>query len=227
MLLDNRTRHFFITPDSATLYCLKMKVLLIHGLGRTPLSLLSLEWRLQQLGCTTEQFGFFAFSEPYDRIVHRLRVRLQDLASQGRYGIVAHSLGGLLTRAALGSKQIAAPEHIVMLGTPNQPPRLAPYAWRLPPFRWVTGQCGLNLTTTAFFTSLPGVESAYTIVAGSGGPRGQWSPFGNELNDGIVAVNETRLSHRDSIIQLPVEHTFMMHDPRVQKAVAQAFKLEA
>ncbi len=204
-----------------------MKVLLIHGLGRTSLSLLSLEWRLQQLGCETEQFGFFAFSESFDRIVRRLRLRLQVLASQGRYGIVAHSLGGLLTRAALGLERIVEPEHIVMLGTPNQPPRLAPYAWRLPPFRWFTGQCGLHLTNPAFFTSLPGVKSAYTIVAGSGGPRGPWSPFGNELNDGVVAVSETQLSHRDSIVQLPVEHTFMMHDTRVQRVVAQAFELEA
>ena len=203
-----------------------MKVLLIHGLGRTPLSLLSLEWRLQQLGCATEQFSFFAFTETFDSIVRRLRVRLRVLAGQGPYGIIAHSLGGLLTRAALGWDRIAGPEHIVMLGTPNQPPRLAPYAWRLPAFRWFTGQCGLHLTSPDFFASLPGVESPYTIVAGTGGPRGPWSPFGDEFNDGIVALSETRLSHRDPIVQLPVEHTFMMNDSTVQKIVLRSFEFE-
>ncbi len=79
-----------------------MKILLIHGLSRTPLSLLGLEWYLQQTGATTEQFGYIAFAETFERIVERLRVRLQALASKGSYGIVAHSLGGLLTRAALG-----------------------------------------------------------------------------------------------------------------------------
>ena len=203
-----------------------MKVILIHGLGRTSLSLLSLEWRLQQLGCATEQFSFFAFSESFDRIVRRLRLRLQVLARQERYGVVAHSLGGLLTRAALGLERIADPEHIVMLGTPNQPPRLAPYAWRLPPFRWFTGECGRRLTRPAFFTSLPGLKSPYTIVAGTGGPRGPWSPFGDEFNDGIVALSETRLSPADRIIQLPVEHTFMMHALSVQETVERAFELE-
>ena len=203
-----------------------MKILLIHGLSRTPLSLLGLEWHLQQRGQATEQFSYLAVAETFDRIVERLRVRLQALGSQGSYGIIAHSLGGLLTRAALGLEPIELPQHIVMLGTPNQPPRLAPYAWRVPLFRWWTGQCGLNLTDPDFFASLPKIKANYTIVAGTGGLRGSWSPFGDELNDGIVALKETRLSDRDQIIQLPVIHTFMMNDSRVQKTVVQALGLE-
>lgn len=203
-----------------------MKILLIHGLSRTPLSMLSLEWYLQQIGWTTEHFGYVAVTETFDHIVERLQVRLQILASQGSYGIVAHSLGGLLTRAALGLGSIELPQHIVMLGTPNQPPRLAPHAWQLLPFRWWTGQCGFNLTNPGFFASLPKIESPYTVVAGTGGMRGFWSPFEDEPNDGIVALSETRLSHQDHIIQLPVLHTFMMNDSSVQKAVRQAFSLE-
>jgi hypothetical protein len=203
-----------------------MKILLIHGLSRTPLSLVGLEWYLQQTGWATEQFSYMAVSETFDRIVERLQMRLQALASQGSYGIVAHSLGGLLVRAAVGLSSIELPKHIVMLGTPNQPPRLAPHAWQLPPFRWWTGQCGLNLTNPDFFASLPLIESTYTIVAGTGGPRGFWSPFGDELNDGIVALSETRLSPCDRIVQLPVIHTFMMNDPCVQKTVVQALCFE-
>ena len=201
-----------------------MKILLIHGLSRTPLSLMGLERRLQNSGCSTEQFGYLACYETFDRIVERLIVRLQILASEGSYGVVAHSLGGLLTRVALGLGSIAPPEHFVMLGTPNQPPRLAPHAWRLPPFRWWTGQCGFNLTDRAFFASLPLIKSNYTIIAGTGGPRGWGSPFGDELNDGIVALSETRLSEGDPIVQLPVMHTFMMNDSQVQNMVLQAFK---
>jgi pimeloyl-ACP methyl ester carboxylesterase len=203
-----------------------MKILLIHGLSRTPLSLLSLERHLQKTSeWTTEQFGYLAFAESFDRIVQRLRVQLQKIASQGNYGIVAHSLGGLLTRAALGLGSIPLPQHIVMLGTPNQMPRLAPHAWHLlPPFRWWTGQCGFNLSNPDFFNSLAKIESPYTIIAGTGGPRGFLSPFGDELNDGIVALDETRLTHQDQIIQLPVMHTFMMNDSQVQKTVQEAFR---
>ena len=200
-----------------------MKILLIHGLSRTPLSLLRLEQSLQQTGLATEQFSYFAVAETFDRIVERLRVRLQALADRGAYAIVAHSLGGVLARVALGLGLIRLPQHIVMLGTPNQLPRLAPHAWQLlPPFRWWTGQCGYNLTNPEFFASLPLLKSPYTIVAGTGGHRGFLSPFGDELNDGIVALKETRVSDRDRLIQLPVLHTFMMNHPQVQKVVKQA-----
>ena len=200
-----------------------MKILLIHGLSRTSLSLIGLEWCLQNSGWSTEQFSYLAFAETFDRIVQRLRVRLEILASQGNYGIVAHSLGGLLTRVALGFGSIALPKHFVMLGTPNQPPRLARHAWRLAPFRWWTGQCGFNLTDRDFFASLPAINSNYTIIAGTGGARGFWSPFGDEPNDGIVALSETRLSAQDTIVQLPVMHSFMMNNSQVQKRVLQAF----
>lgn len=202
-----------------------MKILLIHGLSRTSLSLLRLEWSLKKEGWATEQFNYLAVTETFDQIVDRLRVRLQVLASQsqGAYGIVAHSLGGLLVRVALGSGCLVMPRHIVMLGTPNQLPRLALHAWKIPPFRWWTGQCGLNLTQAEFFTSLPKLESSYTIVAGTAGWRGLLSPFGDELNDGIVAVKETKIDDRDRLIQLPVLHTFMMNDSIVQQTVTQAF----
>lgn len=200
-----------------------MNVLLIHGLGRTPVSLMSLEWRLRQLGWEAEHFGYAAFAEPYDRIVERLRRRLSLLSSRGDYGIVAHSLGGLLTRSALNQSTIPAPRHIVMLGTPNQLPRLATFAWKLPPFQWFARDCGANLASPQFFAALPHPPAPYTIIAGTSGPRGVWSPFGHEINDGIVALSETQLTTGDRIVQLPVNHTFMMHHPTVHETVIQAF----
>ena len=47
MSMNDKARQIFIQPIMQASNFLKMKVLLIHGLGRTPLSLLSLEWRLQ------------------------------------------------------------------------------------------------------------------------------------------------------------------------------------
>ncbi|CCQ65122.1 esterase/lipase family protein [Crocosphaera watsonii] len=203
-----------------------MKILLIHGLSRTSLSLLNLESYLQQKGAKTEQFGYLAFAESFDSIVERLYVRCQGIAEREPYAIGAHSLGGLLIRAALANNSIKLPSQIVMLGTPNQPPRLAPIAWKLPPFRWWTRQCGFNLTNPAFFKSLPRLTSPYTIIAGTLGPTGVWSPFGNELNDGIVTVSETLLSELDDVIELPVWHTFMMNDSTVKKTVAKALGLD-
>jgi hypothetical protein len=201
-----------------------MKVLLIHGLARTSLSLLSLERRLQQAGHHTVQFSYFAFAESFDHIVNRLVLQFQTLADQGAYGVVAHSLGGVLTRAALGAKAVPVPHHVVMLGPPNQPPRLASLASKLPPFQWFTGQCGQNLSCPQFYQNLPLLKTRYTIIAGTDGPRGSLSPFGNEPNDGIVALSETKMQPTDPVVKLPVWHTFMMNHPSVQSSVLRALE---
>ncbi|HIK45115.1 MAG TPA: alpha/beta hydrolase, partial [Leptolyngbyaceae cyanobacterium M65_K2018_010] len=163
----------------------------------------------------------------FDAIAQRLWHTFQHLADQGPYAVVAHSLGGVLTRAALGVESVLHPHHVVMLGTPNQPPRLAPLAWKLPPFQWFTGQCGLNLTCPQFYRQLPQLSTPYTIVAGTGGPRGPLSPFGNEVNDGVVALKETYMTAQDSVVQVPVWHTFMMNHPQVQKIVVAALGSQA
>jgi hypothetical protein len=194
-----------------------MQILLIHGLARTSFSLLTLEWRLRDAGYTTHSFSYFAFAESFDQIVERLRTKIRSLVSRGPYGIAAHSLGGVLTRAALGPGDLAHPFHTVMLGTPNQSPRLASLAWQVPPFRWFTGQCGFNLSRHEFYQDLPLLRSPYTIIAGTGGPTGALSPFGEEVNDGIVALSETCLTPADTILEVPVWHTFMMNHPQVQE----------
>lgn len=204
-----------------------MQVLLVHGLSRTPVSFAPMGWRLKSAGWQTTAFGYAAFLETFDQIVERLQYRLYQLGQQGAYSVVVHSLGGLLLRAALSQGNIPSPDHIVMLGTPNQPPRLAPIAWQLPPFQWFTGQCGFNLTQRDFFQKLPRLRSPYTIVAGVGGPTGWLSPFGKEANDGIVTVSETRMSERDRPLEFPVEHTFMMNDPAVQMAAVSAIQSAA
>ena len=201
-----------------------MQVLLVHGLSRTPASLMSLGWRLQTAGWSTAAFSYAAFFETFDQIVVRLRQQLQTLSQEGPYSVVAHSLGGLLLRAALETDTVLSPAHTVMLGPPNQRPRLAPIAWQLPPFQWVTGQCGFNLTRLDFFGQLLPLRSPYTIIAGVGGPRGWFSPFGEEANDGIVTLDETRMVESDRPLEFPVMHTFMMNHPAVQSAVISAIR---
>ena len=97
-----------------------VQVLMVHGLARTPLSLVWLASALRRGGYRPAHFGYLAFAESYGRILERLRSRLSLLAAGGRYAIVAHSLGGLLVRAALADRVVPPPEYFVMLGTPNE-----------------------------------------------------------------------------------------------------------
>ena len=101
-----------------------MQVLLVHGMGRTPLSMLRLGRKLRREGHTVNLLGYMAAVEPFARIVRRMQERFARIAAGGPYVVVGHSLGGLLTRAALGSgsSSFTRPAHLIMLGTPTTTP---------------------------------------------------------------------------------------------------------
>ena len=190
-------------------------------MGRSPVSTWGLARHLRASGHTTHSFGYVAALESFERIVSRLNARLDAIAARGVYAVVGHSLGGLLLRHALAGRR-PPPRHLVMLATPNQPSRMARRFRRFWPFRLATGEPGKLLSEPDFFTRLPPPAVPYTIIAGTAGPCGRWSPFGAEPNDWLVAVSETVIQPGDQPILLPVEHTFMMRHPQVRKAVVEA-----
>jgi len=200
-------------------------VLLVHGMGRTPLSLFRLARHLRRAGHRPRVVGYVTAVERFPTIRDRVRRRLELAAHSGRpYAAIGHSLGGLLLRAALGGWPAALPlpRHVIMLGTPNRPPRLARRLQRLWPYRLVNGECGRLLARAEFFTGLPPMAVPCTIVAGTGGWRGGWSPFGHDANDGVVAVAEAEMDGPAHLAQVPVRHTFMMNDRRVRALLLNA-----
>jgi hypothetical protein len=201
-----------------------MNLLLVHGLWRTPLSFLLLGRQLRRWGHHIEQFGYAAVAQPYDAIVARLTKRIERVAAAGPYAIIGHSLGGVLLRSALARLTGPRPEHLVLLGTPNRPPRLARVLGDKWLYQRLMGECGANLASTDFYAALPVPDVPYTIVAGTAGPRARWTPLGVEPNDGIVAVSETRIREDDAIVVLPVTHTFMMNNSAVQQVIRELLK---
>jgi Alpha/beta hydrolase family len=201
-----------------------MRLLLVHGMGRTPLSLARLARFLRRQGHEVEWLGYVAAVEPFDRIRRRARRRLETIAATGEpYAAIGHSLGGLALRAALPGLT-PAPNHLVMLATPNQAPRLARRLHRLWPYRLLCGDSGQLLARPEFFARLPAPEVPYTIIAGSAGPRGKRSPFGNQENDWLVAIEETKVTPEDHPTVLAVGHTFMMNDRHVHAAILRALE---
>lgn len=204
---------------------MSLPVLLVHGLGRTPLSLLRLGRRLARAGASPHYFGYYAWAESHPRILDRLSARLGQLGAAGApVGLIGHSLGGLLLRQAVFRVPGFRVHHLVMLGTPNNLPRLAPRARNWMAFRLLTRSCGELLADPAAFR-LPPPAYPCTVIAGASGRRGRWSPFGNDPNDGFVAVDEARLPGNDPIL-LPVRHTFMMNQRAVQTAVLESLGLQ-
>jgi pimeloyl-ACP methyl ester carboxylesterase len=199
-----------------------MRILLIHGLGRTPLSLLGLARDLRQAGHRPQLVAYSGAFESYRTIVARVRQRLQAAAKTAEpYAAIGHSLGGLIVRTALADwpAELPLPRCVVMLGTPSQTPRLALRfrGWSL--YRWINGEAGQLLAQPEFFARLPAPTVPLTVIAGTKGWPTAFSLFGREPNDGVVAVAETRLTPHVRVIELPTSHTFMMNNRDVRALV--------
>jgi hypothetical protein len=64
-----------------------MRALLVHGMGRTPLSMMTLARALRRADIVPTQFGYSAALETVDQIVARLRGRLEATATTSPSGI--------------------------------------------------------------------------------------------------------------------------------------------
>jgi pimeloyl-ACP methyl ester carboxylesterase len=202
-----------------------VQVLLLHGLSRTPLSLVRLALDLRRWGHRPRLVGYIGAVERYEAIVRRVRRRLEDVAGAGMpYAAIGHSLGGLVLRAALAEwpATLPAPACVVLLGTPSTPPRLARRFRRWPLYRWINGEAGQLLAQPEFFAALPAPTVPLTIVAGTRGWPRRLSYFGDEPNDGVVAVAETRLGPSGTVVEVAASHTFMMNNRQVRALVRAA-----
>jgi pimeloyl-ACP methyl ester carboxylesterase len=199
-----------------------MRVLLIHGLGRTPLSLLGLARDLRRAGHQPQMCAYIGALEAYSAIAARVRRRLQAAAATHEpYAAIGHSLGGLILRSALADWPAALPlpRCIIMLGTPNRPPRLARRFQHSRLYRWVNGESGQLLAQPEFFARLPIPRVPLTVIAGTRAWARGMSLFDGEPNDGVVAVAETQLSPQARVFELPASHTFMMNNQQVRALV--------
>lgn len=198
-----------------------MQVVLVHGLGRTPLSMLRLARCLRRAGHATETIGYIAALEPFERIRSRVRTRLLARSAEGTYAAIGHSLGGLLLRAALADFPPSAesPRWLVTLGTPTRPPRLARRLRDVWLYRRLAGECGQLLANAEFLAALYVPAIPYTAIAGTRGWPRNVGPFRDALNDGVVALDETLAAASVEHLHVPAFHTFLMNSRVVQQHI--------
>jgi len=196
-----------------------VKVFLVHGMGRSPASLLLMRRRLARAGFEPRSFSYWVSFQSFDRIVARFVEKVTATVDGAEpYGILGHSLGGVIARAAWPSLPRGL-SRLVMLGTPNRPSTLARRLAGNPVFRLLTGDAGRRLGDPAFFEGLPVPEVPTLVLAGTAGPRAEWLPLGDVPSDGVVTVEETRLD-RARHVEVGSLHTFIMNSGAVSSAAA-------
>jgi hypothetical protein len=200
-----------------------MNIVLIHGQGRSPLSMGVLGWRLSRQQYMVHYFGYASYFQTFENITQRFVQTIRDDIGDEPYAIVSHSLGGIIARAALPELADNPPRHLVMLAPPNQPARIAKLMRSNAVYRWITWDCGQKLADDDFYDGLPVPAVPTTIIAGAKPVGGVWQKaiFGSEadVNDGILSIDETQLGNAFGVISVPSRHGFIMNSKEVADIV--------
>lgn len=187
-------------------------IILVHGMGRGPLSMAWLAWRLRRAGCRPHLFYYLATFEKFDTCAARLALFITRRTGGKDYIFVGHSLGTVLLRATL--PQLPKPPLASFFLAP--PTVACHFARRLKNFwlyRWLTQEMGQRLADPVFMAGLSLPPNCH-IFAGDAGPRWSRWPCGDAPNDGILTVDETRLTGVPHTV-VPASHTFIMNRPEI------------
>ena len=188
-----------------------MQLLCVHGMGRSPLSGGLMLWLLKRSGFRVRVFGYSVSFDDFAGIRARLVERISQVAAQGDYVLVGHSLGGVLLRAALndlpsGTRKAS---HLFLLGSPVRPARLANRLRNNLIYKTITRDCGRLLGSAERMAELGPVAVPTTVVVGVRGLPWPKDPFDGELNDGVVARSEVCADWAGDEVHVPVGHTFL------------------
>ena len=191
-------------------------------MGRTPMAMSILAARLQTANIRPHLFGYSVTFERWDECIQRLEKFIVRHTRSNNYIVIGHSLGTVLTRAAL-PKLTHKPMACFFLAPPTQVSKAARNFAHRRLIRLFMGDIGKVLADKQFMKSLPLPGMPTKIYAGIAGPRGRYSPFGEEPNDGLLTVKETLLPNVP-LQTVPSLHTFIMNSKIVTRDIVRIAK---
>lgn len=206
------------TPDT---------VVLLHGLGRTPRSMLGVHFWLHRAGYRVVRLGYPSRSATLEEIVTRhispglAKLRLHE---GNRVHFVTHSLGGIVFRAWARTRPADFPlGRAVLLAPPNQGSEIIDHVKRVPVLKHALGPVARNLGTDA--ESIP--NTLGPVPPGTGvimGNRATWpfwvfSKWVGPASDGVVTIEGGRVPGIEDFVVLPTDHALIAWHPKVLNAV--------
>ena len=194
-------------------------VVLLHGLGRTRLSMAIPQLRLKSAGFDVINLQYPSRSKPIEQLAEAVHSELSRQVGDPsrRVHFLTRSLGGIVVRALLARQEFHANlGYVVMLAPPNQGSQLANRLGDSQLFRAATGPAGQQLRAgpDSVTASLGPVDYLVGVIAGNKVINPLFRLLNSE-GDGKVTLEEARLEGMADFLTVPRGHTFIMNDPRV------------
>jgi pimeloyl-ACP methyl ester carboxylesterase len=184
-------------------------VVLLHGIARASASLRCLERALQAAGFATLNIDYASRTRPIADLADDIHPDIAGFADRDApLHFVAHSMGGLLTRAYIAKHRPDRLGGVVMLGTPNGGSEIADLLSGSRLYRAFYGPAGLELTTARRPNALPAVNYPVGVIAGNRFIDPVAGLFVlPKPNDGRVSVASAMLAGMADHIVVKASHT--------------------
>ncbi len=184
-------------------------MVLLHGIARTSASLKGLERSLQANGFATLNIDYASRTKPIADLADDIHPAIARFAASDMpLHFVAHSMGGLVTRAYIAKYRPSKLARVVMLGTPNSGSEVADFLSGSWLYRSFYGPAGRELTTASRSNASPPVDYPVGVIAGNR----FIDPVAGLLilpkpNDGRVSVQSALLAGMTDHIVVKASHT--------------------
>ena len=193
------------------------RVVLVHGLGRSSLSLWLLEKRLVDAGFDVVTLDYASLTQSADAALMQVQTQMQHCCADDQpLHFVGYSLGGLMVRGFLSNPQNAAflqrLGHVVMIGTPNHGTAavdaVAGQVW----FK-LLGEttASLGYGEMSFANQLPQPRFEAGIIAGNAS-WGMADTILAEPSDGLVPVSSTKIANMKDFLLVNANHSMLRYN---------------
>lgn len=193
-------------------------VVLLHGLGRTRISMTRLASTLEREGYRVVNLSYPSRSLPLETLAREwlpAQLEAHHAGAAPRLHFVTHSMGGIVVRLWLRERTPPANlGRVVMLAPPNAGSEVSDRLNAFPPFRWFTGVNGRRLGTAP--DALPctlgpwaSPQAGLGVIAGDRSFNRLFSCWLPGADDGKVTVATTHLAGEQDHLMLHASHTWL------------------
>jgi len=189
-------------------------VVLIHGLGRTSLSMARVGYALRASGYKVLDFGYPSTCVTIERSAELLARTLEPkiLDQLTRVAFITHSMGALVLREYLSLQQFSPVDRIVMIAPPNHGSEIADRLSRFFFYRLFTGPAGQQLRTAnqQSHSEAEPIPFETGVIAGDRSLNPLFSRWIGGRNDGKVSVTSTKLNGMKDFKIVHHSHSWIM-----------------
>lgn len=206
----------------------KPQIILLHGLGRSPLSMAKLSSYLQNNGFRVYAPRYNSLSDSYQEILNDLDKKIAEwLDEEQVIHFVGHSFGGILIRGLLAKHPGWKAGRCVMLGSPNKGTKTASFMLSHWWYKHFVPKVTADLEPDSdLIKNLPEPKIETGIIAGNVNfniviPVSWYYKKATDdaPGDGVVEISNTQCSTMTDFIIMPLHHSFMTWDSELLKQV--------